>query len=128
MKSILVICNTPFQFVTIAHVLSLYYKGYDVDIIISDQFRDSHVVAENARKGQMFRNVYYIHNTAHKRGNKLHRLIDYYRRIIVNIFYALKIGNTHYDDVLFCNIQIFTKILISIIRKKNHCAKIHIVE
>lgn len=128
MKSILVICNTPFQFVTIAHVLSLYYKGYDVDIVISDQFRDSHVVAENARKGQLFRNVYYIHNTAHKRGNKLLLLFAHYWRIIVSVFYAVKIGNTHYDDVLFCNIQIFTKVLISIIRKKNHSAKIHIVE
>lgn len=128
MQRILVICNTPFQFVTIAHVLSLYYKGYEVDIVISDQFRDSHVVVENAKKGQLFRHVYYIRNAAHKRGNNLYRFCDNIRRMIVSIYYAFAIGNTHYDDVLFCNIQMFTKVLISIIRKRNCNSKIHIVE
>lgn len=128
MHSILVICNTPFQFVVIAHILSLYYKGYEVDIVISNQFKDSWRVVENAKKSRLFRKVYYIKNVSHKRGNSLSRRLDFYNRIILSYWYAIRIGRTNYDDILFSNIQIFTKVLISIARRKNKECKIHIAE
>ncbi|MBR6829030.1 MAG: hypothetical protein IKM83_00250 [Paludibacteraceae bacterium] len=128
MPRILVICNTPFQFVVIAHILSLYYKEYEVDIVISNQFRDSWRVVENAKKSRLFRKVYYIKNVSHKRGNSLSRRLDYYKRIFVSCWYAFRIGRTYYDDILFSNIQIFTKVLISVARKKNKGCRIHIAE
>lgn len=128
MHKILVICNTPFQFVVIAHILSLYYNGYEVDIVISNQFRDSRRVVENAKKSQLFRKVYYIKNVSHKRGNSLSRKLDFYRRIILSYWYAVRIGRTYYDDILFSNIQIFTKVLISVARWKNKECRIHIAE
>lgn len=128
MPRILVICNTPFQFVVAAHVLSLYYEKYEVDIVISNQFRDSERVVENARNSGLFHNVYYIRNAANKRGNRLKRFADFIRRIIVSVHVASKIGRIHYDDVLFSNIQVFTKILISKLRKKNPVCRIHIAE
>ena len=128
MRRILIICNTPFQFMVIAHILSLYYVGYEVDIIISDQFRDSTTVAENARKSKLFRRVYYIRTAAHKRGGKLSRGIDFLRRIVVSTYYAMTISRERYDDLLFSNIQIFTKILISLVRRKNKECRIHIAE
>lgn len=126
MRRILVICNTPFQFMVITHILSIYYKDYEVDIVVSNQFRGGKRVAENARK--LFRNVYYIKNVSHKRGNSLLRRLDLFRRIILNFWYAIWIGRTKYDDILFSNIQIFTKLLITIARRKNRECRIHIAE
>ena len=128
MRRILVICNTPFQFVVIAHILSLYYKEYEVDIVISNQFRNSWKVVENAKKSQLFRKVYYLKNVSRKRGNSLLLRLDLFRRIILNFWYAIWIGCTKYDDILFSNIQIFTKILITKARRKNPECKIHIAE
>ncbi len=128
MRRILVICNTPFQFVVIAHILSLYYKEYEVDIVISNQFKDSWKVVENAKKSQLFRKVYYIKNVSHKRGNSLSRCLDFYKRIVLSTWYAIHIGCTCYNDILFSNIQIFTKILISVARWKNKECRIHIAE
>ena len=128
MPRILVICNTPFQFVVISHILSLYYKGYEVDIVISNQFRDSWRVVENAKKSQLFRKVYYIKNVSHKLGNSLSRQFDFLRRTILSCWSAIRIGHTNYDDVLFSNIQIFTKVLISVVRKGNKKCRIHIAE
>lgn len=128
MPRILVICNTPFQFVVIAHILSLYYKGYEVDIVISNQFRDSWRVVENAKKSQLFRKVYYIKNVSHKRGNSLSHRLDFLRRTILSCWYAIWIGHTNYDDILFSNIQIFTKVLISVARRRNKKCRIHIAE
>ena len=92
MRRILVICNTPFQFMVITHILSIYYKDYEVDIVVSNQFRGGKRVAENARK--LFRNVYYIKNVSPKRGNSLLRRLDLFRRIILNFWYAIWIGRT----------------------------------
>lgn len=128
MHRILVICNTPFQFVVIAHILSLFYKVYEVDIVISNQFKDSKKVVKNAKKSSLFRKVYYIKNVSHKRGNYLSRRLDFYMRIILSYWYALRIGHKYYDDILFSNIQIFTKILISIARRRNKQCRIHIAE
>ena len=128
MHRILVICNTPFQFVVIAHILSLYYKGYEVDIVISNQFRDSWRVVENAKKSKLFRKVYHINNVAHKRGNFLSRQLDFMRRTILSCWCAIRIGQTKYDDILFSNIQIFTKVLISVARRRNKECRIHIAE
>ena len=128
MSRILVICNTPFQFVVAAHILSLYYERYEVDLVVSDQFRDSERVVDNARNSGFFHNIYYIHNAAHKRGNRLKRFADFIRRIVASVKMASEIGRTHYDDVLFSNIQIFTKILVSKLRKNNPTCRIHIAE
>lgn len=128
MNRILVICNTPFQFVVITHILSLYYKGYEVDIVISNQFKDSRRVVENAKKSKLFRKVYHINNVSKKRGISLSRQLDFIRRTILSCWCAIRIGHTKYDDILFSNIQIFTKLLISVARRRNKGCRIHIAE
>ena len=128
MSRILVVCNTPFQFVTATHVLSLYYEEYEWDLVISNQFKGSSNVVANAKKSQLFGNVYYVHTAVNKRRNAVLQFLDKIKSIIVSTYYAYKICRTCYDDVLFSNIQIFTKILTSAVKRKNQQARIHIVE
>ena len=131
--SILLICNTPFQILMACHIAALYYKGYDVDITISEGIKDGETLAQNAQKATMFRNVLYIKNkkTFLSSSSILGKCRYVFGRIWEvwnNWKIAKNLSKNRYDVCLFSNISIFTKLFTSLLHKHNPNAKLAIFE
>ena len=132
-KRLLIICNAPFQVIVALHILELYYSDAIVDFLVSDQFKGSDQIAKNAQESKRFRNVFYIKSKKWwKKKSTTADKIKYYTTLICsviqNLFNVVKVGRNTYDTILFTNISVFTKLLCSVLTKRNNNCKIHIFE
>lgn len=131
--SILLICNTPFQIVMACHIARLYYTDYLTDIVISEGIRGGEQLAKNAIRTNVFRNVIFTKNkktflAGHSIVNKIQFLFGRIFEIFNNYRIARNISKNHYDVCLFSNISILTKILGSLLRKKNPAIRLTLYE
>lgn len=132
-RKILAICNTPFQIVIASHILHTYYKDSEVDILVSDGIRGGEQLADNARKTNAFRRVLYIHNRKTFLTEKGWMAKIRYARgrageVIRCHQLARTLANERYDELLFTNISILTKLLTTSLLRVNPQCKICIFE
>ena len=129
----MLICNTPFQILMACHIVTLYYKGYDVDITISEGIKDGATLAKNAQKAHLFRNVLYIKNKKTFLSSptiwaKCRYVLGRIGEVYNNWKIAKNLAKNGYDVCLFSNISIFTKLYTSLLRKHNPNAQLAIFE
>lgn len=132
-RKILAICNTPFQIVIASHILHTYYKDSEVDILVSDGIRGGEQLADNARKTNAFRRVLYIHNrktflTEKGWMAKIRYACGRAGEVIRCHQLARTLANEGYDELLFTNISILTKLLTTSLLRVNPQCKICIFE
>lgn len=132
-RKILIVCNSPFQVVVACHIIALYYNDCEIDLVVSDQFLGSNIIAENAHNCGRFRNVYYIRNNKKVRKYSNFKehvsfLLDRAREVVVNLHYSKIVSRNIYDDVLFTNVAVFSKLLISAVLRKNKACRFHLFE
>lgn len=132
-RSVLLICNTPFQIIMACHIVKLYYKDYDVDIAISEGITDGEKLVHNAISTNYFRKVIYIRNkktflTGKTFLNRFSYLIGRIKEVFVNCNIACNLTNRDYDVCLFSNISMLTKLLGTFMTKKNPRVKLAIYE
>ena len=132
-RHILLICNTPFQVMVGWHVIMLYYRNAVVDFVVSNQFKEGEKVAQNATSSKLCRRVFFINNPKKPRKqNGVLGQLKYYYLLVKAVICALKnskkIAQYQYDEVLFTNISLFSKILISLLWKQNKETRFHIYE
>ena len=101
-KTLLIIVNTPFQMITAIQLASTEYKGYLVDVIITDNIAQYTELAKRVLKSKIFSNVYAVKTKGLKWNNWKYTLFPfvYGNRIfkIMPFIYEKK-----YEVVLFAN-------------------------
>jgi hypothetical protein len=121
-RSILLICNTPFQIIMACHIIGLYYREYDVDIAISEGIKDGLKLVNNAISTNYFRKVIYIRNkktflTGKGFFKRLLYLAGRVKEVFLNYRIAYNLTNRNYDVCLFSNISMLTKLLGTFMKK-----------
>ena len=132
-RSILLICNTPFQIIMACHIIGLYYREYDVDIAISEGIKDGLKLVNNAISTNYFRKVIYIRNKkTFLTGKGLFKRLLYLAGRVKEVFFNYRIAynltNRNYDVCLFSNISMLTKLLGTFMKKNNPDIKLAVFE
>lgn len=125
---ILIIANTPFQIVVACHVVHLYYPKAEVDLCISNGIRGAEKLVANAQQTQAFRRVVYLKNGRHFVSGRLRTVFAWFQYLIDNYRVARYLSRTAYDVLLFSNISVLNKILVTRLRKANPLCKVQIFE
>lgn len=119
MKSILVVSNTYFQLITAIRLKETHWNREEVDIVISDQCKNSERVANNLKKMNLFRRVFWI---------KTKELCQDTRNVYLKIkrwkcvacgMSCPGITNHLYDEVVYYNADVFMYGIFSKLVKRN---------
>lgn len=119
MKSVLAVINTYSQLLTLIQIKKCFFECDNVDVIISDQTKNTKSVAERLSDLKYFNEVLWISN------NDICSEDRDIRGKIYSWFYILfgrkvdGITNKYYDELLFFNPDIFLHGIYSILKSKN---------
>lgn len=102
-RHVVFICNTAYQLFAVMQLRMTEYSQENVDIILSNQFSASHLIAENIRKSGLFGRVMYIENKKQTFSSRLKETLHDIK-LIKNL--RRELGKA--DEVCFSNISVFT--------------------
>ena len=133
-QEVLAVCNTPFQIIVVSCIKYHFFKQDHVDIIISDHFNDSEVIAENVCLSGVFRNVYtaetmdcnYFKGKFIEKKKRLQRYLDYFSH--KKTLRSMYQGRVRYDVMLTFNTGRFERLLYEQLRRVNKKIDVRIFE
>lgn len=134
-KSVLAVCNTPFQLICVVWLRVCFYKDARFDVIITDQIRDVEPIAKRAKESGVFdcvtlvrdNDYSYWHGKGNRRLNtKWDNARDYLTRTARRR--SLYKGETLYDEFLIFNHSRFSMLLFEKLWQRNPLIEVGIYE
>lgn len=123
-RKILIITYTYFQLIVAVQLRQTVFQADDVDVIITDQSKDSGEVADRLRKARVFRRVFYVHDLD---GRDETGVLAKYKRYMTAWLYPEKVLQRYvflvgrYDIFLFHNASLLTHLICRHCGKETRC-------
>lgn len=121
MSKILALCETPYQIIVVAKIISTFYKNSDVDILITNHINGGEELVVRLKQSKLFNDAYYLKTKNIKCYSKLDFVINYFNKYLKakNILEKANYKEKKYDIFLFCNIDIVSQHLITFLSRQS---------
>lgn len=118
----LILCNTYYQLVLAVQLRETLFQKDDVSVIISDHSFNANKVAENLKKTNFFKDIYYKETKWLKEYDKLKFILDFFKLKKVALFND--IIKEKYDEVVFYNNCVSTDLLFQSLYECNRSIQV----